>query len=245
LTGADRGIHSPVALVLAAGSSSRVRDAVLGIPKPLIQIGGERILVRNLRWLASGGVHEIWINLHYRPELIRQAIGDGHALGVTVSYSHETRLLGTAGAAKNLEAELRKEPFWVVYGDNLVDVDLIGMARAHAESGAIATIALFDPHRVANTGIAGGRASVVNGLISAFHEGGAGGSWVNAGIYLLEHAVLDHIPEGRFVDFGRDIFPALLKSGERIQAYPVGRYCLAVDTPEALARARQLVAVLQ
>jgi NDP-sugar pyrophosphorylase family protein len=232
-------------LVLAAGSSSRIRGAAFGIPKPLIEIGGEPILVRNLRWLASGGVHEVWINLHYRPELIERAIGNGNALGVTVSYSKETTLLGTAGAAKKLEAELRTTPFWVVYGDNLVDVDLGAMARAHAASPAIGTIALFDPQQVTNSGVAGGRATVVDGVISAFHEGPTGGSWVNAGVYLLEPAIFDYIPADRAVDFGRDVFPSLLDSGERLLAHPVGRYCLAVDTPEALARAHQLAAVLR
>ena len=84
------------ALVLAAGLGSRIRPLAGDLPKPLMPFGGEPILVGNLRWLSGSGVTDVWINLHYGAEAIRQTIGDGAALGLTVRYVFEPTLLGTA-----------------------------------------------------------------------------------------------------------------------------------------------------
>ena len=156
-------------------------------------------------------------------------------------------MLGTAGAAKKIEATLADSTFLVVYGDNLTTLDLAAMLHRHCRRGALATIAVFDRNRVPNTGMAGGR--VVLGRdeqVLRFVEGSACDSpYVNAGVYLLEPAVLAVIPPDVFFDFGRDVFPALLERGGRIWAYPITGYCRAIDTPEALARAEVLVHDLQ
>jgi NDP-sugar pyrophosphorylase family protein len=138
------------ALVLAAGKSTRITSVSGGHPKPLIRIVGETILGRNLMWLAGEGVRKIWINVHYRPEEIQEAVGDGSRFGVSVRYVHEPKLLGTAGAVRNLAAEW-KETFLVVYGDSLVRLDLRAMFRVHRVHHAVATVALFDRRKHPHT----------------------------------------------------------------------------------------------
>jgi mannose-1-phosphate guanylyltransferase len=68
---------------------------------------------------------------------------------------------------------------------------------------------------------------------------------VNAGVYVLEPSVLASIPAGRASDFGHDVFPSLLRSGRRLQAYSIDGYCLGIDTPDGLARARALLERLE
>jgi NDP-sugar pyrophosphorylase family protein len=234
------------ALVLAAGKSSRIASVADGLPKPLIEVGGQPVIVHALRWLARHGVTDCRINLHFRPELIRERLGDGSAYGVSIRYVHEPEILGTAGAVRNLAADW-DGTFLVVYGDNLVGFDLAAMRRQHTESGALVTVALFNWDRDTHSGIAGGRVVMdAGGRITGFAERGSGDAqpaspWVNAGVYLLEPDICRHIPAGIFSDFGRDVFPRLLASGMRVQGYPVGGYCLAIDTPEALARAQQVL----
>ena len=87
------------ALLLAAGLSSRIREVAGDLPKPLMPFAGAPVLAHNLRWLAGGGVREVWINLHYGAEQIRTAIGDGECFGLRTHYVHEPQLLGTAGAS--------------------------------------------------------------------------------------------------------------------------------------------------
>ena len=227
------------ALVLAAGLGSRIRPVAGDLPKPLMPFAGEPILVGNLRWLADSGVTEVWINLHYGAEAIRQAIGDGAALGLTVRYVFEPTLLGTAGALGNIRQQVQG-PIFVVYGDSVVRCSLDSLAARHHARAAEVTIALFDRDRHAHTGIAGGRVQLgSDGQVHGFVEA-AGDSCahplVNAGVYCLNPSVLDLIPPG-FSDFGQDVFPAMLSSGRRLEGHIIeaGGFCLGLDTPESHA----------
>ena len=235
------------ALVLAAGKGSRLRSLAQGRPKPLMPIGGAPILAHNLRWLAASGVEEVFINLHFAPEAITAEIGDGTAFGLAIRYVFEPALLGTAGALANLGAAF-DGPMWVVYGDSLVRCDLDALAAAHARSGAELTLALFDRDLHPHTGVAGGRvATGPDGRISGFVEGGgcaAIAGLVNAGVYRAEPSILDLIPTGRAVDFGHDVFPAMLASNRRLMAHIIELegYCLGLDTPESFAVGERLLA---
>ena len=234
------------ALVLAAGLGSRIRSVAGDLPKPLIAFAGRPILAHNLRWLAAGGVREVVINLHYGADQIRAAIGDGAAFGLAVDYVFEPELLGTAGALGNVwrHAGDGVSNTWVVYGDNILNCDLGAVWRAHCDRAGEATVVLFDPARHANTGIAGGRVAVdQTGLVSGFVEG-PGEGLVNAGLYVVEPSVSDLIPADRLIDFGRDVFPAMLARGRRLAAHimePEG-VCLGLDTPEAYAAGQALLA---
>lgn len=230
-------------LVLAAGKSSRIASVSGGQPKPLIRIAGEPILGRNLRWLSAQGVMSVWINLHYRPEEIREAIGDGSRFGVQARYVYEQEILGTAGAVLNLASEWT-DTFLVVYGDNLLCFDLQAFFRFHRQHQPMVSVALFDRRRHPHTGIAGGWVTLEpDGRIKAFGEGGSNGDsfLVNAGVYLLEPEVVQYIPACRLYDFGRDLFPALLAKGSAMYGYVITGYCLGIDTPDSYHEAVRLV----
>jgi NDP-sugar pyrophosphorylase family protein len=226
--------------------STRLHGVSGGAPKPLTPIGGEPVLKRNLRWLASHGITETFINLHYRGAEIKAAIGDGSGLGIHASYSEEVSLLGTAGAAKKLERELSGGPFLIVYGDNVFNFDLSHMVAEHfsqrpPRSG---TIAIFDPKTHPHTGIAGGGPVVDgSGRITAFREGsGQPLQFVNAACYVLEEDVLQFVPPlPQPSDWARDVFPALLNAGKHLYAHVIDGYCLGIDTPEAYRRAEEIL----
>jgi len=233
------------ALVLAAGVGSRIRAVAGDLPKPLIPFGGRPILAHNLRWLAASGVTEVWMNLHFQADLIREAIGDGSAFGLKVNYIYEPELLGTAGALANIAPEVISGML-VVYGDSVTRFDLKGLRARHAKAGAELTMALFDQDRHHHTGIAGGRVVVdETGAVTGFTEGASGGSsLVNAGVYVLEPSVLDLIPRAGLVDFGKDVFPAMLAQNRPLMAHviePTG-FCLGLDTPESFAAGERLLA---
>lgn len=235
---------TPSALFLAAGKSTRIHPVTKGKPKPLLEIEGDPIIARNLRWLAAEGLRELYVNLHYEPDQIRGFVGDGSAFGVQVTYSEEPDILGTAGAVKNLEASFAKGPFMVIYGDNLMSFDLEALRKTHADSGATVTIALFDRNRHPHTGIAGGRVQMQgDGRITAFIEGATDdvSSLVNAGVYICEPEVLDHIPPATFYDFGKEVFPALLEAGRPLQGHLISDYCLGIDTPQTYETALELI----
>lgn len=245
------------ALVLAAGRSTRIASVSGGAPKPLLTVAGKPVLERTLEWLGESGITDVCINLHYRPEEIRAAIGDGSRMGVRVEYAHEPEILGTSGAYRALASRWSGTTL-VVYGDNLMRFDLARFRKAHRDGGSDATVALFDPERHRNSRIAGSRIHVSpDGLVTSFSEGrhpeqsegsaveAATDGFVNAGAYLLEPGVVTAIPAG-FSDFGRDVFPALVAEG-RLRGYLMEGtgYCLGLDTPESLRNAEQLISSKQ
>src|SRR5580704_3010147 len=99
------------AFILAAGLGTRLRSLGLDVPKVMVPIGGKPLLEHHLKLFQRQGIHEIIINLHYLPEKITDTFGDGSHYGVKITYSREPELLGTAGAIKKMEAELRDGPF--------------------------------------------------------------------------------------------------------------------------------------
>ena len=236
------------ALVLAAGKSRRIESVAQGKPKPLIEINGEPVLAHNLKNLARYQIKEVWINLHHKADEIRSAIGDGKQWNLSISYSYEKEILGTAGAVKNLASIFGRETFLVVYGDNLTDCNLDRLLNNHRKSGSLATIAAFDCAKSVYSGIIGGKIEInkddqVIDFVEGNHAHMIQSNWVNAGVYALEPEIFSFMPEG-FSDFGKDVFPKALQNGEKISIFRHEGYCLAIDTPESYAKALQNASML-
>jgi mannose-1-phosphate guanylyltransferase len=236
------------ALILAAGKGSRLGGAGGGLPKPLVPVRGRPVLERNVAWVASAGVADVWVNLHAGADAIRKALGDGSRFGVRLHFSYEPDLLGTAGAWLKLRDEW-DDTSLVIYGDNYMRFDLDAFLAEHRRNGATGTVALFDPAVHAHTAAGGGQARLdVSGRILEFREGGEADEErpvVNAGAYLLEPEAAQFMAEG-FLDFGHDVLPGMAAAG-RLAGHVLepGSWCLGIDTPERLRLAESLGASLE
>jgi mannose-1-phosphate guanylyltransferase len=91
------------AMILAGGLSTRLYPLTKRVPKPLVPVAGVPNAAHLLRYLKEYGFDEIAMNLHYHAEAIVAALGDGSRFGVKIHYSHESELLGSAGAVKNIQ----------------------------------------------------------------------------------------------------------------------------------------------
>ncbi len=229
------------AMLLAAGQGTRLRPLTENISKCMVPIAGKPMLERNVEWLKKFGVTDIIINLHYKPEAITNHFGDGDGFGVRITYSFEQELLGTAGAVKNV-ASFFDGPFFVWYGDNLSTCRLDHLWESHEAKGGVATIALHYREDPTQSGIVG--LDEVDRIVRFLEKPRADQVFshlVSAGIFVLEPIALDGIASGVPMDFGRDVFPALLESSA-----PVYGYCMSedealwwIDTAADLERARQ------
>ncbi len=231
------------ALLLAAGKGERIQSLSHGLPKPLLHIGGKSILLHNLELLAKYGVKDVWINLHSQADKIKAEVETQGSSSLFTHFSYEKKLLGTAGALKKLQRYFKERVFFVLYGDNLTNIDLQNFLNKHRKSRSLATIALYDPQTCLSSKVQGGKVRMnAQNKIVDFIEGDkvqrsvpGTRAYVNAGIYALEPEILAAIPKG-FSDFGKDIFPKLLQKSASLSGYIVEGYCLAVDTPAAYAR---------
>jgi NDP-sugar pyrophosphorylase family protein len=225
------------AMILAAGPGTRLRPLTDNCPKAMLPVGGRPLLHHAIDLLRSHGVTDVVINLHHLPESVIAYFGNGQAFGVRIFYSREDALLGTAGAVKKA-AEHFQEAFLVIYGDLLTDLDLTAMGVHHRNHGSIATLAL---HAVGNPQECGIVEMDSDGWIRRFVEKPAPqdvfSNLANAGVYVLEPEVLRHVPEGVPCDFGRDVFPSLLRNELKLSGYPVSGYLIDIGSPEKYRRA--------
>jgi mannose-1-phosphate guanylyltransferase len=196
---------------MAAGLGTRLRPLTHAIPKPLVPVANRPIMEHILERLRRDGFGEVVANLHWFPDTIRDHFGDGSGFGVELTYSYEERLLGTAGGVRNVREFFGSEPFVVMAGDALTDIDLAALVAAHEASGWIATLAT---KRVTDTTEYGVVVTGSDGRVQGFQEkpdpAEALSDLANCMIYVLEPEIFDHFPGAEAVDFALDVFPALL-----------------------------------
>ena len=110
------------AVILAGGLGTRLQPLTLHTPKPLLPLNGKPILGHIITQLQKHGVTKIIISVGYKADQIRDCFGDGSSYGLSIRYVVETKPLGTGGAVKQAARGLT-EPFLLLWGDNLTDID--------------------------------------------------------------------------------------------------------------------------
>ena len=119
-------------MVLAAGRGTRLDALGLGVPKPLVEIGGEPLLARQLRYLETNGVKRMIVNAHHLSGAIEQFAAEYRSSSATdLIVVVEPELLGTAGGVRNALALLGEAAFLVLYGDVLIDAPLEPLMATH------------------------------------------------------------------------------------------------------------------
>lgn len=229
------------AMILAAGEGRRLRPLTLTRPKPMLPIGGRPLLEHNIQLLRFHGIREIAINLHYLPQAITDYFGDGEKWDVTLHYSYEETLLGSAGALKKIESFF-DETSVVLYGDLFTTVNLAPLIQRHRALGAQVTMAV---HEVDNPQEKGVVLLDDQGWVKRFVEKPGPdqifSNLVNAGVYVLEPDVLSWIPPGAPYDFGHHLFPRLLEHGKRLAGHPIDDLLIDIGNPASYERAQQWV----
>jgi NDP-sugar pyrophosphorylase family protein len=227
-------------MVLAAGHGTRLAPLTHRIPKPLAPVADKPFLEHLLARLARGGVREVVVNLHHLGQLIERAIGDGARFGLRVRYSHEPEILDTGGGIKRAEALLAGEPFFVVNGDSLLEVDLADVAAFHRARGGMATLALRADPDASRYGLveidAEARVRRIVGLPASAPAGGLRG-YMFPGLHVLDTAVFAHMDADRAFSITRETYPRLIAAGLPVFGYVTTARWINIDTPAALAAA--------
>jgi NDP-sugar pyrophosphorylase family protein len=211
-------------MILAAGLGTRLRPLTEEISKPMVPIVNRPVMEHIVDLLALHGFTELYVNLHYHPDVITRHFGDGERWGLSITYSYEEELMGTAGGVKRLQGELGADTFLVISGDALTDLDLTSLMAFHKEHGAITTLVVTPVSDPSKYGVV---ITEENGRITGFQEKPCreeARSYVaNSGIYVFEPEVLEMIPTG-FYDFGSQLFPRFLEEGIDFYGYRHGDY---------------------
>ena len=219
------------AVILVGGQGTRLQPLSNYIPKPMVPVLNKPFLEHTFAYLKRYGIKEIILASSYLPEVIQDYFGDGSRLGVHLTYSVEDTPLGTAGAVKKVEEHLNST-FAVLNGDIFTDLNIADMVALHRHKGARATISLM---WVDNPSAFGVVETDNDGRVRRFIEKPSPDrittNWINAGTYILEPEVLEHVPRDSHYMFERGLFPHLLELGEPVYGYPFSGYWLDMGTP--------------
>lgn len=222
-------------------------DLTKNVPKPMLPLNGKPLLAYTIHYLTTVGIREIAINLHYFPEQITNYFKDGHSYGVNLHYSHEEKLLGTAGALVKLAPWLKGEAeFLVLYGDILTDQDISPMVGKYRTERSFATL-LLHKRKKSN--------SIVkmddSGRITCFKERPSEEErkhllkdndevWVNSGVQILSKEALEHIIKVDAFDLPRDVYYKFVES-KQIFGLPLTGYRIAIDSPDRFHDAEKAI----
>jgi NDP-sugar pyrophosphorylase family protein len=225
------------ALILAGGEGTRLRPLTIYTPKPVVPIVNRPFLFYQIDLLKHAEIRDVTLALGYQPSKIEDIFGDGREFGVHIRYVVETNALGTAGAYKNAEEQIRQTTV-VFNGDIITDVDLKKVVAFHREKKAIATIVLTP---VENPSIYGLVETDSDGRVNRFIEKPKpeeiNCNTINAGIYVLEPEILNDIPMGDKFSFEYQLFPAMLQAHRPVFGYTWSGYWMDIGTPQRYLKA--------
>ena len=227
------GVHRPptTAVILAGGRGSRLAPLTDRVPKPLLAVGGRTILERILDNLAAAGITDVHLAVNYLAEVFRARLGDGSASGVDLTYLHEEEPLDTAGALSLLPTT-PPGPVLVMNADQISSLPFARLVDHHVRGRWGITVASFE-HEVP---VPYGVLRLDGGAVTGIEEKPVLRMPCNAGIYVLDPAVLALVPAGTPYQMP-SLISAAMAGGTAVGAFPIVERFIDIGTREELDKA--------
>jgi NDP-sugar pyrophosphorylase family protein len=203
------------AMILAAGLGTRLLPLTLKTPKVLVPIANRPVIDWTIDYLKSFGVQEIVVNSHHHCNIVSKHLNHGKPFGILIDLRFEPKILGTGGGIKNTADFWSKDPFIVINGDILTDINLSKVYEAHRKRGALATLVLHD-YEPFNKILIDKDLNIAD--IPETYGFNDIGRLAFTGIQILEPEVLDYIPTDTFSDI-MDCHRYLIRNGKPVGAY--------------------------
>jgi NDP-sugar pyrophosphorylase family protein len=212
------------AIILAGGKGERLRPLTQDKPKCMVEVLGNPILGYQLNWLKTHGITKVVIACGYLHEMIEACFGSGSKLGIDIEYIIEDQPLGRGGALKGALRLLgeTKEPILALNGDNITNLSLPEVLTFHKANNCLATLVTI-PFKSSFGIVEIDKDSKITG----FREKPELPYFLNAGIYILQPQIIDHLPD--VGDHETETFPALVKR-RLLAAYRCDAFWRTIDT---------------
>lgn len=202
------------AILMAGGLGSRLGELTKHTPKPLLKIGTKPILHTIIEQFRNNDIKKFFISVNYKAEMIKEYFSFGEKWGIDIAYIEETKRLGTAGCLSLINHTFT-EPFFVMNGDVLVDINFKEMLNFHLANNFVATMGVVKytitiPYGVIETD--------KHNRICNIEEKPNKSYFINAGVYILNPTMIEKIPHNEFYDMPT-LFQNLQNEGENIGVY--------------------------
>lgn len=216
------GRKENLVVLMAGGLGSRLRPLTQDCPKPLLRVGSRPILETILHNFIEYGFERFYISVNYKADMIKQYFGDGSRWYVQIEYIEEEERLGTAGPL-SLLPEKPVHPLLVMNGDLLTRVNFDQLLSFHLDNRAQATMCV----REFDLQVPYGVVKMDGHRLLGIDEKPVHRFFVNAGIYVLQPAVLELLPRGVYFDMP-DLFARLVAQRQETAVFPVREYWLDI-----------------
>lgn len=225
--------HPNKVILMVGGLGTRLRPLTEKTPKPMLNVGGKPILQTIVEKFAEYGFINIVMCVGYKSNIIQDYFKDGSKFGVNIEYILEDKRMGTAGALSLLKTR-PQEPFFVMNGDLLTNVNFENMLEYHLLNQSIATMAV----REYDLQVPYGVVNINNGKIVSIEEKPIHKFFVSAGIYMLNPECIDYIPRNEFYDMPM-LFENLINKGKTTISFPLREYWLDIGRMDEYERANK------
>ena len=208
-------------IIMAGGRGMRLRPLTKNIPKPMLKVGKKPILQILVEKFKESGFEDFIICVNYKSKIITNYFGNGKKFGVNIQYIREKKRMGTAGA---LSLFIKKpiEPFFVVNGDLLTNLDFDKMLDFHTQYNSKATMGITE----CNISSPYGELKLNNENIKSIEEKPIRKVFVNAGVYILDPRCINLIPK-KFYDM-TTLFKKIIFKKFKTISFPLGEYWLDI-----------------
>lgn len=218
------------AMILAAGFGTRLFPLTIDRTKPAIPFLGKPLVGYVAEYVARFGFKDVIVNLHHQPDSVREALGDGSRFGVNITYTvEEPEILGTAGALDNARHLLESEPFLIVNGKIISDIDIAAAVETHRKSDALATMVLIPNikrEKFTMVETEDGRVTGFGAMAKPLTEDEIRDTeheivtpLMFTGIHILDPRVFEYIAPGVYSDIVPQVYRPALEKGEKIAAH--------------------------
>ena len=218
-------------VLMVGGLGTRLYPLTKNTPKPMLKVGNRPILETIILNFKKYGFTDIILGVSYKSEIIENYFGDGSNFGVSIKYIHEEKRMGTAGALSLIRDELN-EPFFVMNGDLLTNINFEHMMDYHIQNSSTATMGVREydfqiPYGVVH----------VDGInIKSIEEKPVHNFYVSGGVYVLNPDSLQYIPQNEYFDMPT-LFENIIADGKKSVSFPIREYWLDIGRIEEFEKA--------
>lgn len=221
------------AVILAGGQGTRLRPYSFTIPKPLIPIGEQPILLYLINQMRQSGVREVLIAVGYQSELIKAYFGNGKKFGINIKYFHEETALGTAGPLSLMADEFDKnESFFVANGDIYTELDFRKFRDFSISGGCDVTVGCVEKVEQSSYGVL----QLADNRVADLVEKPVNKFYISSGIYVMNSKAVSFIPRGTFYTIP-ELINTYLSEGKAVGSYLIKEYWLGIENAANLDQA--------
>ena len=228
------------ALILCAGLGTRLKPLTDAVPKVMLPIGAKPLLEHHFEQFEKHGVKEFLINLHYLPDKITDYFGNGSKWGIRITYKYEPEILGTAGAMRNFENEI-KGPFFLIYGDifSLVNYEKLKNYFIDKKDALGVEIIGGTDHPLDSDLVETDNNLRFKKIYKKPHKELPKKFKSMKAVFVFKKEILQHIPERQYYEIDHQLLPEILAKGEKFYGYETNDYLKDIGTLERYRRVQE------